>query len=127
MMFFGFLLKFLGGGVIQSLINARQVAMQSANETLRIKLQGEIALLNAELDMRKANVDLQKSNNQYLLLRLGMGMLTLGVGAYWASRFWARLLGLDDFHVFIKPLDADEVTVSMMVLIFWFGGRIVGR
>ena len=109
------------------MITARQNELASANETRRIQLQGELATLNAELDQRKINADLQKSNNQYFILRIGLGILLSGVGFYWGARFWARTLGLDDFHVAIKQLDADEIAVSKLVLLFWFGKMAVGR
>ena len=130
-MFFGFLLKLLGGGLIQSMIKARQDQLASANETLRIKLQGELDQLNAETERRKLTVALQQSDNQFLLMRLGKGILMLTVGFYWAARIGARLWGIDDYSVIIKNLDAQEYQISMMVLTYWFVSstvrQIVGR
>lgn len=130
-MFLGFLLKFLGGGVIQSLITARQNELASANETRRIVLQQELAILNAEVERRKTAAQLQQAEQQWRLLRAGKGLLMLSVGLYWAARFTARLLGLDDFNVMIKPLDGNEFQVSSMVLGYWFVtdglGKMLGR
>ena len=130
-MFLGFLLKFLGGGIIQSMIAARQNELASANATRKIQLEGEIATLNAETDRRKLTVALQQSDNQFPLMRFGKGLLMVLVGLYWASRFGARLLGLDDFHVYVKPLDVEELQVSTLVISYWFISstvrQIVGR
>lgn len=130
-MLLGFLLKFLGGNIIQSMITARQTELASANETRRIVLQRELAELQGETDRRKIAATLQQSDNQFGFMRAGKGLLLLLVGMYWASRFAARLMGLDDFHVYIKPLDADEMQVSTMVLAYWFVSstvrQIVGR
>ena len=119
-MFLGFLLKFLGGGIIQSMITARQNELASANATRKIQLQGEIAQLTAETERRKLTVDLQIAEDRYLILRLGKGLLMISVGAYWAARINARLFGIDDFNVMIKSLDAQEFQISMMVLTYWF-------
>ena len=130
-MFFGFLLKFLGGGVIQSLITARNNELASANETRKIQIQAELDQLNAETERRKLTVDLQIAEDRYLILRIGKGLLMISVGAYWAARINARLFGIDDFNVVIKSLDAQEFQVSAMVLTYWFISstvkQIVGR
>ena len=126
-MFFGFLLKFLGGGIIQSMITARQNELASANATRKIVLQGEIAKLQGETEHRKIAADLQASDNRYLIMRAGKGLLMLLVGLYWAARFAARLLGLDDFHVVIKDLDFEEFKISMIVLTYWFVSEVIGR
>ena len=126
-MFLGFLLKFLGGGIIQSMITARQNEMASANATRKIVLQGEIAKLQDETERRKIAADLQASDNRYFIMRFGKGLLMLSVGLYWAARFDARLLGLDDFHVVVKDLDPEEFKISMMVLTYWFVSEAIGR
>ena len=130
-MLFGFLLKLLGGGVIQSMINARKDQLASTNETIRIKAGIELNQLNAEQERRKLSVALQQSDNQFPLMRMGKAILMLTVGLYWAARIGARLWGLDDFQVYIKALDADEFQVSMLVLSYWFVSstvrQIVGR
>ena len=74
-MLFGFLLKLLGGGVIQSMINARKDQLASTNETLRIKAGIELNQLNAEQERRKLAVALQQSENQFPLMRLGKAIL----------------------------------------------------
>ena len=130
-MFLGFLLKFLGGGVIQSLITARQNELASANATRKIQLQGEIATLQAEQDRRKLQVELQIAEDRYWLLRVGKGSLMALVGFYWSARIGARLFGLDDFHVVVKSLDSEEMVISQMVLAYWFISstvkQVVGR
>ena len=113
------------------MIAARQNELASANATRKIQLEGEIATLNAETDRRKLTVALQQSDNQFPLMRFGKGLLMVLVGLYWASRFGARLLGLDDFHVYVKPLDVEELQVSTLVISYWFISstvrQIVGR
>jgi hypothetical protein len=44
----------------------------------------------------------------------------MAVAIYWSTRFGARILGLDDFNVFVKELDAPEQNVSYMVLSYLF-------
>lgn len=130
-MIFSFLLKFLGGGIIQSLITARQNELASANATRRIQIQAELDQLNAETDRRKIAASLQQSEDQYTIMRFGKGVLMLLVGLYWAGRFAAKLFGFDDFGVYIKPLDVEEIQVSTMILAYWFVSstvrQIVGR
>ena len=120
-----FVLKLLGGGIIQSMITARQNELASANATRKIVLEGEIAMLNAETERRKIAASLQQSDNQYLIMRLGKGLLMLAVGLYWSARIYAKLFGLDDFHVFIKGLDDQEYTISLIVINYWFASEFV--
>ena len=126
-MFFGFLLKFLGGGVIQSIIAARQTELSSANETRRIQVQADLNNLNFELQRRQAQRDLQLKEMEHPVLRFGKGILMIAVGTYWAGRFGAKLFGLSDFHVFIQDLSPPEETVSTIVLGYLFLGEKVNQ
>lgn len=109
------------------MITARQTELASANETRRIQLQGELATLTAESERRKVSAALQQSDNQYPIMRLGKGLLMLAVGLYWSARIYAKLFGLDDFHVYVKALDEQEYMMSLVVINYWFAGEFVKR
>ena len=126
-MFFGFLLKFLGGGVIQSIIAARQTELSSANETRRIQVQADLNNLNFEMQRRQAQRDLQLKELEHPLLWFGKAILIISVCSYWSVRFWSVTLGLKDYNVAIAELPADLFNVSTIVLGYLFLGEKVNQ
>ena len=124
---FPFLLKFLGEGTIGKIIDAKKDLAQSANQARKNELDAETKRYEFELQRRQAQRDLQLKEMEHPYMWWGKFILVLIVCCYWAARFGARLLGLDDFHIYVKELDASEETVSMMVLGYLFLGEKINQ
>lgn len=120
-------LKFLGDGVLGKMLAHRRELAASKNEGERIKADLEGKRLEHELKRRQAQRDLQLKEIDHWLFRFGKFGLVATVGAYWMARILARLLGIDDFQVYIKPLDDAEEAVSFMVLGYLFLGEKIER
>jgi hypothetical protein len=120
----GFILKFLGGGIIQSALNHRkdmaEVAAKAGNDKERLKNEAAAKELDSEIRRREAVKELQIKEAEHPYLWWGKFLLIMAVSLYWAARFCARILGLDDFNVFVKELDAPEEYVSYLVLSYLF-------
>ncbi len=128
---FPFLKSFLGEGVIQSYLKAKNEQLASANELEKSKLQADVNMASYELERRQAQRDLQIAELPYQSMRWPKSLLMFSVAIYWFGRFMIEVLGLGDFGVVIHPLSPDMDVVSKMILAYLFLDgtikRVVGK
>ncbi len=117
---FQFLPSLLGGNLIEKVLAHKREQLASANEKEKAQLEAEIKYGEQLLEEKRIKRDLQLKEYEFPIFRYPKAILMLSVAAYWASRFIARTLGLDDFSIEIKDLSDPEAAVSMMVLTYWF-------
>ena len=101
----GFILKLLGSGIIEKVLDHKRKAMDTATEREKIKLQGEIAVLEAERERKARIAELQALEYQHGWLWFPKFLIMLSVAVYICARFSVLTWGLDDFGVAVKPLD----------------------
>lgn len=116
----GFLLKFLGSGVIESVLSHKRQVLQSANERERIGLEREIKRLENEQDRRKRIAELQALEYQHWALWWPKMIIGLSVATYVAGSFAVKTLGLGDYNVAVPPLDAWQQGVAAIVVGYIF-------
>lgn len=120
-------LRFLSDGILGKMLAHRETMAASATAAEKNRLEAETKRIEFEVKRRELQRDLQLKEIEHPLFRFGKFGLVATVGAYWIARIGARLIGLDDFAVYIKPLDDAEETVSIMVLSYLFLGEKVER
>jgi hypothetical protein len=124
---FPFVGRLLGDGLVEKILADKRARLASANEQEKVRLEADIKYGEQLLEEKRIKRDLQLKEYEYAIFRYPKAILMLSVAAYWASRFFARTLGLDDFSIEIKDLSEPEAAVSMMVLTYWFLDGVVKR
>jgi hypothetical protein len=117
---FPFLLRVLGEGAVAKYLAFKKDQAASATELEKVRLEAQVRLAQHELARRDMQRQLQVADMKFRAFRLFKFGLIGVVACYWIGRIGARLVGLDDFAVYVKPLDSEEWQVSAMVLGYLF-------
>jgi hypothetical protein len=117
----GFLLKFLGSGVIDSVLAHQRKKLESANELERIKLEGSIRGLEIEQQRRETIAKLQALEYQHWALWWPKLLIGFSVASYVAASFAAKTLNLTaDYNIIVPSLDIWQQGVAGVVTGYYF-------
>lgn len=122
-----FLLKFLGSGVIQSVLDNRLEMSKTATAAEKNRLDADVQSLQFELQRRQAQRDLQIKELEHPWLFWPKFVVMMVVALYVAARFTVKTWGLSDFGVVLQPLDAWEQWVAYTVMGYMFLGKPLER
>lgn len=111
-----FLLRFVGGNVLSTVLAHKREQTNSAGEMERVKLDHQIKKLDYEVRRRDQQKELALKDAEHPFLWWPRMMLLSSVSAYWSLRFAVKAFGLDDYGVAISELSTTEATVSGLVV-----------
>jgi hypothetical protein len=115
-----FLLKFLGSGVIESVLNHKKQMAETKTASERIRADVEIKSLEGELKRRELIAELQGKEYRHWALWLPKMLIGLAVAFYIVARFSVKTWGLDDYGIAVSPLDTWEQGVVGIVTAYYF-------
>ena len=117
----GFILKLLGSGIIEKVLDHKRKLLDTATEQQRIKLQGEIAVLEAEKSRKARIAELQALEYQRWETRLVKMMLGFPVAVYVSASFIVAALNLTgDFNIVVPDLNAWQQAYALGVSGYYF-------
>lgn len=115
-----FLLKFLGSGVIESVLKHKQTLAMSKTVSEQIKADIEIKALENELERRRLIAELQVHEYQHWALWVPKMLIGIAVALYIVARFSVKTWGLDDYNIAVAALDMWEQGVVAIVVGYYF-------
>jgi hypothetical protein len=115
-----FLLKFLGSGVIESVLSHKKQMAETKTASERIRADVEIKSLEGELNRRQLIAELQGKEYRHWALWLPKMLIGLAVAFYIVARFSVKTWGLDDYGIAVSPLDTWEQGVVGIVTAYYF-------
>ena len=124
---FPFIKAFLGDGIIEKMLAHKRAQADSANEREKMNIEADVKVLGYELERRKLQRDLQLAEYIHPLLWWPKFLLTLSVCLYWATRFFVKWSGLNDFNVAIAELSEPEAWVSGVIISALYIDGVVKR
>lgn len=116
-----FLLKFLGSGVIESVLAHKKQMAETKTASERIRADVEIKGLENELDRRRLIAELQGREYQHWALWLPKMLIGISVAQYVAISFVVRSLNLSaDYNIIVPELTVWQAGVAAGVTAYYF-------
>lgn len=117
----GFLLKFVGSGVLETALSHQRAKLDSANELTRIKAGSEIKRLEHEQNRRETIAKLQVLEYQHWALWWPKMLIGMSVATYVAASFSAKTLNLTaDYNIIVPQLDIWQQGIAAGVVSYYF-------
>ena len=116
-----FLLKFLGSGVIESVLAHKKAMAETKTASEKIRAEVEIKGLENELDRRRLIAELQGREYQHWALWWPKMLMGLAVASYVAASFAAKTLNLTaDYNIVVPDLDVWQQGIAGLVTGYYF-------
>ena len=117
----GFLLKFLGSGVIESVLSHKKQMAETKTASERIRADVEIKSLEGELKRRELIAELQGLEYQHWALWWPKMIIGLSVASYVAASFMGKTLNLTaDYNIVVPELDIWQQGIAYLVTGYYF-------
>lgn len=124
---FPFVKSLLGDGLVEQLLQHKRALAASANESERVKIEGDIKAIEHETARRAMVRDLQLKEYEHPLLWWPKFLIMLSVALYVLGRFTVKTWGLGDYGIAVADLDAWEASVASVIMGYMFLGGEVRR
>lgn len=117
----GFLLKFLGSGVIESVLSHKKQMAETKTASERIRADVEIKSLEGELKRRELVAELQGREYQHWALWWPKMLIGMAVAQYVVISFVVRSLNLTaDYNIIVPELTTWQATIAAGVTGYYF-------
>jgi hypothetical protein len=117
----GFLLKFVGSGVLDTVLAHQRAKLDSANERERIDVGREVKRLENEQARRETIAKLQALEYQHWALWWPKMLIGFAVAQYVVISFVVRSLNLSaDYNIIVPELTAWQAGIAVLVTGYYF-------